>query len=165
MQTNDLHPFAEQRGWQLVGEYVDRCTGSKESRPELNRLMADAKRGKFDIVVVWKLDRYARSLKQLVNSVAEFAELGIKFVSLKDDIDLTTASGKLMFHVISAMAEFEHSLIQERVRAGLRNARAKGKKLGRPEVAAVVASRQTLWRRRKRAAAVTASAADSITVQ
>src|ERR1019366_8675917 len=96
MQTNDLRPFAEQRGWEIVGEYIDHCTGSKESRPELNRLMADAKLGRFDIVCVWKLDRYARSLKQLVNSVAEFAELGIKFVSLKDDIDLTTASGKLM---------------------------------------------------------------------
>ena len=155
MQTNDLKPFAAQRGWELVGEYTDYCTGSKESRPELNRLLADAKLGKFDIVVVWKLDRYARSLKQLVNSVAAFAEQGVQFVSVKDDIDLTTASGRLMFHVISAMAEFERSLIQERVRAGLRNARAKGKVLGRAKgsIDPTATSRTTLWRRTRALAA------------
>jgi DNA invertase Pin-like site-specific DNA recombinase len=152
VQLNDMRPFAESRDWQLVGEYVDHCTGSKESRPELNRLLADARQRKFDVIVVWKLDRFARSLKHLVIALAEFESLGVQFVSLKDNLDLTTASGRLMFQIIGAMAEFERSLIQERVRAGLRNARAKGKRLGRPEVAEGVASRQTLWRRRKRAA-------------
>ena len=104
------------------------------------------------MIVVWKLDRFARSLKHLVIALAEFESLGVQFVSLKDNLDLTTASGRLMFQIIGAMAEFERSLIQERVRAGLRNARAKGKRLGRPEVAEGVASRQTLWRRRKHAA-------------
>jgi DNA invertase Pin-like site-specific DNA recombinase len=156
VQLNDLRPFAESRAWQVVGEYVDHCTGSKESRPELNRLLADARQRKFDVIVVWKLDRFARSLKHLVIALAEFESLGVQFVSLKDNLDLTTASGRLMFQIIGAMAEFERSLIQERVRAGLRNARAKGKRLGRPEVAASVASRQTIWRRRKRAEAATA---------
>lgn len=155
VQLNDLRPFAESRGWQLVGEYIDQgVSGSQESRPELNRLMADAKRRKFDVIVVWKLDRFARSLKHLVVALAEFESLAVQFVSLKDNLDLTTASGRLMFQIIGAMAEFERSLIQERVKAGLRNARAKGKTLGRPQAPAATASRQTLWRRRKRAVAM-----------
>jgi DNA invertase Pin-like site-specific DNA recombinase len=153
VQLNDMRPFAESREWSLAAQYVDHCTGSKESRPELNRLLADARQRKFDVIVVWKLDRFARSLKHLVTALAEFESLGVQFVSLKDNLDLTTASGRLMFQIIGAMAEFERSLIQERVRAGLRNARAKGKRLGRPEAPTATASRQTLWRRRKRAEA------------
>lgn len=161
VQLNDLRPFAESRAWSVVGDYIDRVSGSKESRPELNRLMADAKQRKFDVIVVWKLDRFARSLKHLVVALAEFESLGVQFVSLKDNLDLTTPSGRLMFQIIGAMAEFERSLIQERVRAGLRNARAKGKRLGRPEAPAATASRQTLWRRRKREAALIVSAGDN----
>lgn len=150
MQLNDLRPFAGARGWQLLADpYVDRLTGSVEARPALNRLMADARSRKFDVIVVWKLDRFARSLKHLVNALAEFEALGIAFVSLRDSLDLTTPSGRLMFHVIAAMAEFEKSLIQERVCAGLRNARAKGKQLGRPQLTGTELSRTTLWRRRK----------------
>ena len=109
-------------------------SGAKDSRPHLNRLMTDAKQRHFDAVLVWKLDRFARSLKHLVNALAEFEALGVAFISLKDNLDLTTPSGRLMFQIIGAMAEFERSLIQERVRAGLRNARNKGRKLGRPRV-------------------------------
>jgi hypothetical protein len=90
-----------------------------------NRLMADAHRRKFDAVLVWKLDRFARSLKQLVNAPAEMDALGVAFVSLRDNLDLSTPSGRLMFQIIGAMAEFERALIQERVRAGLRHARHK----------------------------------------
>jgi DNA invertase Pin-like site-specific DNA recombinase len=153
MQLNDLRPFAAARGWQLLTDpYVDRLTGSVEARPALNRLMADAKARKFDIVCVWKLDRFARSLKHLINALAEFEALGVAFVSLRDNLDLTTPSGRLMFQIIGAMAEFERSLIQERVCAGLRNARAKGRTLGRPRLQSVAtASRTTLWRRRKQA--------------
>jgi DNA invertase Pin-like site-specific DNA recombinase len=96
--------------------------------------MAGAHSRTFDILLVWKLDRFARSLKHLVTAIDEFEALGVQFVSLRDNLDLTTPSGRLMFHVIGAMAEFERALIQERVRAGLRNARAKGKRLGRPTV-------------------------------
>ncbi len=97
--------------------------------------MADAKQRRFDTVLVWKLDRFGRSLRHLVNALAELEALGVAFISLKDNLDLGTPSGRLMFQIIGAMAEFERSLIQERVRAGLRNARAKGKKLERPKKA------------------------------
>jgi DNA invertase Pin-like site-specific DNA recombinase len=132
MQLRELREYAKHRELTIIGEYVDRLSGSKESRPALNRLMADASARKFDAVLVWKLDRFARSLKHLVNALAEFEALGVAFVSLRDNLDLSTPSGRLMFQIIGAMAEFERSLIQERVRAGLRNARAKGKRLGRP---------------------------------
>ncbi len=132
MQLRELREFCSRRGWQATQEYVDRVSGSKDSRPAINQLMADAGRRKIDAVLVWKLDRFGRSLKHLVNSIAELESLGVAFVSLRDNLDLSTPSGRLMFHVISAMAEFERTLIQERVKAGLRNARAKGKRLGRP---------------------------------
>src|SRR5947209_3720189 len=133
MQTRELRQFAEARGWQVAGEYVDAgVSGAKDSRPELNRLMADAKRRRFDIVLVWKLDRFGRSLRHLVNALAEFESLNIAFVSLSDNLDLSTPSGRLMFQIIGAMAEFERELIRERVKAGMRNAKAKGTRIGRP---------------------------------
>jgi DNA invertase Pin-like site-specific DNA recombinase len=96
--------------------------------------MADACRRRFDAILVWKIDRFGRSLRHLVNSLAELAALGVAFISLRDNLDLSTPSGRLMFQIIGAMAEFERALIQERVRAGIRNARSKGKRLGRPRV-------------------------------
>jgi DNA invertase Pin-like site-specific DNA recombinase len=133
MQLRELREFAQRRGWEITAEYVDRgVSGSKDRRPSLDQLMAAAKARKFDVMAVWKMDRFARSLKHLVNALAEFEALGIAFVSLRDNLDLTTPSGRLMFQIIGAMAEFERALIQERVRAGLRNAIAKGKRLGRP---------------------------------
>jgi DNA invertase Pin-like site-specific DNA recombinase len=146
MQTRELEEYCQRRGWELAGCYIDNgISGSEESRPELDRLMTDARQRKLDVVLVWKLDRFGRSLKHLVNALAEFEALGITFASLKDNLDLSTPSGRLMFQIIGAMAEFEKSLIQERVRAGLRNARAKGRKLGRPRVA-VDASRIAVLR-------------------
>ena len=103
-------------------------------------IVTDAHRRKFDAVLVWKIDRFGRSLKHLVNALADLCAYGVAFVSFRDNLDLSTPSGRLMFQIIGAMAEFERSLIQERVKAGLRNARAKGKRLGRP-VASVDASR------------------------
>jgi DNA invertase Pin-like site-specific DNA recombinase len=135
MQLAELREYAARRGWEIVEEFTDQgVSGSKESRPALNRLMADACRRRFDAVLVWKIDRFGRSLKHLVNSLAELAALGVAFISLRDNLDLSTPSGRLMFQIIGAMAEFERALIQERVRAGLRNARAKGRRLGRPRV-------------------------------
>jgi DNA invertase Pin-like site-specific DNA recombinase len=135
MQLTELREYADRRGWQISDEYTDQgISGSKESRPALNRLMADAHRRKTDAVLVWKIDRFGRSLKHLVNSLAELAARGVAFISLRDNLDLSTPSGRLMFQIIGAMAEFERALIQERVRAGLRNARAKGRRLGRPRV-------------------------------
>src|SRR5271154_101659 len=135
MQLSELREYAGRRGWQIVEEFIDQgVSGCKESRPALNRLMSDACRRRFDAILVWKIDRFGRSLKHLVNSLAELAALGVAFVSLRDNIDLSTPSGRLMFQIIGAMAEFERALIQERVRAGIRNARAKGRQLGRPRV-------------------------------
>src|SRR6266571_4929806 len=134
------------RGWEIIDEYTDHgISGSRESRPQLNRLMGDAQQRKFDAVLVWKVDRFGRSLRHLVNALAELGALGVAFISLRDNLDLSTPSGRLMFAVIGAMAEFERALIQERVRAGLRNARNKGKRLGRPRVM-VDASRITFLR-------------------
>jgi DNA invertase Pin-like site-specific DNA recombinase len=134
MQLSELREYASRRGWSIACEYVDRgVSGSKESRPELNQLMADAHRRKFDAILVWKIDRFGRSLKHLVNALADLCAYGVAFISFRDNLDLSTPSGRLMFQIIGAMAEFERSLIQERVRAGLRNARARGKRFGRPK--------------------------------
>jgi DNA invertase Pin-like site-specific DNA recombinase len=134
MQLRELREYTKHRELVIVDEYIDRMTGSKDSRPALNRLMADACQRRFDAVLVWKLDRFGRSLRHLVNAIAELEALGVAFISFRDNLDLTTPSGRLMFQIIGAMAEFERALIQERVRAGLRNACAKGKRLGRPRV-------------------------------
>lgn len=147
LQLTELRAFCTSRGWTIAAEYVDRgVSGSKESRPELDKMIAAARRRDIDVIAVWKLDRFARSLKHLVTAVADFEALGVEFVSLRDTIDLTTPAGRLMFQVIGAMAEFERSLIRERVIAGVDRARAKGKRLGRPSKKGKV-SRQTLWRR------------------
>jgi DNA invertase Pin-like site-specific DNA recombinase len=135
MQTHELHQFCEARGWIIAGEYLDEgISGAKDSRPELNRLMADAHRRRFDAVVVWKFDRFARSVSHLLRALETFKALGIEFVSLSEQVDTSTPTGRMIFTVLGAVAELERSLIAERVRAGLRNARAKGKRLGRPRV-------------------------------
>jgi DNA invertase Pin-like site-specific DNA recombinase len=133
MQLVELREYAVRRGLTIHQEYIDQgVSGAKESRPALNRLIVDAKRCKFDAVMVWKIDRFGRSLKHLVNSLADLSAYRIAFISLRDNLDLSTPSGRLMFQIIGAMAEFERALIQERVKAGLRNAKAKGKRIGRP---------------------------------
>ncbi|SRR5229473_798495 len=135
LQTRELEEFVERRGWQLAGEYVDLgISGSKVRRPELDRLMADAQRHQFDVVIVWKFDRFARSVSHLLRALETFQALGIDFVSLSESLDTSTPAGKMVFTVLGAVAELERSLIVERVKAGLRNARAKGKRLGRPRV-------------------------------
>ena len=135
MQTREVREYCDRRGWQVVGEYVDAgVSGAKDSRPELNRLIADAHRRRFDAIIVWKFDRFARSVSHLLRALETFNALGIAFVSLSEQIDTTTPTGRMIFTVLGAVAELERSLIAERVRAGLRNARAKGKQLGRPRV-------------------------------
>ncbi len=136
VQTRELKEYCQRRGWKLAGEYVDTgISGAKEKRPELDKLMADAHRRRFDAVVVWKFDRFARSVSHLLRALETFKALGIEFVSLSEQVDTSTPTGKMVFTVLGAVAELERSLIAERVRAGLRNARAKGKRLGRPRKA------------------------------
>jgi DNA invertase Pin-like site-specific DNA recombinase len=135
MQLTELREFAAKRGWQVVGEFVDiGVSGSKDSRPQLDAMMRLAKVRKLDVIAVWKLDRFGRSLRHLVDTLAELKAVGVAFVSLRDNLDLTTPAGRMMFHVIGAMAEFERELIRERVKAGLAHARSKGRIGGRPKV-------------------------------
>jgi DNA invertase Pin-like site-specific DNA recombinase len=133
MQLRELREYCERRKWPIAGEYVDEgISGSKERRPQLDKLMADAHRRRFDAVIVWKFDRFARSVSHLLRALETFNALGIAFVSLSESLDTSTPAGKMVFVVLGAVAELERSLIVERVKAGLRNARAKGKRLGRP---------------------------------
>jgi DNA invertase Pin-like site-specific DNA recombinase len=135
MQTREICEYCDRRGWDVAGEYVDvGISGAKEKRPELDRLMSEAHRRRFDVVVVWKFDRFARSVGFLLRALETFKTLGIEFVSLSEQVDTSTPTGKMVFTVLGAVAELERSLIAERVRAGLRNARAKGKRLGRPPI-------------------------------
>jgi DNA invertase Pin-like site-specific DNA recombinase len=135
VQARELREYATRRGWDVIQEYTDNgVSGAKESRPALDRLMQDARRRKFDGVLCWKLDRIGRSLKHLVNLLAELEAVGIALVSFSDNLDLSTPQGRLMFQIIGAMAEFERSLTVERVKAGIAHARSKGKRLGRPKV-------------------------------
>jgi DNA invertase Pin-like site-specific DNA recombinase len=133
MQTRELREYCERRGWTVAGEYVDiGISGTKEKRPGLDRLMGDAHRRRFDAVVVWKFDRFARSVSHLLRALETFKTQGIDFVSYSEQMDTSTPAGKMVFTVLGAVAELERSLIVERVKAGLRNARAKGKRIGRP---------------------------------
>jgi DNA invertase Pin-like site-specific DNA recombinase len=133
MQTRELTEYCERRGWAVVGEYVDPgISGAKDSRPQLDLLMDEAHKRSFSAVVVWKFDRFARSVSHLLRALETFRALGIEFVSLTEQVDTTTPMGKMIFTVLGSVAELERSLVVERVRAGMRNARAKGKLIGRP---------------------------------
>jgi DNA invertase Pin-like site-specific DNA recombinase len=133
MQLRDLRAYCAARGFDLVREYVDvGQSGAKDSRPELNILMGDARKRQFDAIVVWRFDRFARSTKHLLLALEEFRTLGIQFISYQENIDTSSALGQALFTIVSVVAELERNLIRERVTAGIRNARANGKRLGRP---------------------------------
>jgi DNA invertase Pin-like site-specific DNA recombinase len=135
LQLDALRDLAARRGWKLAEEYLDHgVSGSKDRRPALDKLLADAHRGKFAVLAVWKLDRLARSVRHLVLLADELRVLGIDLVSVEDTIDTTTPSGRFTFHVLGAVAELERELIRERTIAGLHAARRRGAKLGRPRV-------------------------------
>ncbi len=133
MQTRELTEYCQRRGWEVFDLYVDNgVSGKKDSRPALNRLMADAHARRFDVVACWRFDRFSRSVSHLCRALETFNALDIQFVSLCEQVDTSTPTGKLVFTILGAVAEGERNLIAERVRSGLRNARAKGKRLGRP---------------------------------
>lgn len=133
-QLAELHRFASARGWDVV-DYVDRgVSGAKDRRPALDEFLVSAKRRKFDVLLVWRLDRLGRNLRHLVMLIEELQALGVQFVSLAEGIDATTPAGKLQMHILAAIAEFERARIAERVRAGLARVRAAGQRLGRPRV-------------------------------
>jgi DNA invertase Pin-like site-specific DNA recombinase len=133
-QELDLRQLAEQRGLEIVEVYADYASGAKTSRPALDRLMADARRGQFDIVLVWAADRLARSVTHFLAVLDELQRLNVQFLSYREALDTSGALGKAVLTIVSVVAELERSLIVERVRAGLRRARLEGRRLGRPRV-------------------------------
>jgi len=140
VQLQELRAYCARRGWTVFSEYVDRgISGAKERRPQLDRLLVDCRKRRVDAVVVYRYDRFARSLRQLVNALEEFRSLGIEFVSLHEGVDTSTPNGRLVFGIFASIAEFERELIRDRVRSGLAHARACGKRLGRPRAVVDVA--------------------------
>jgi DNA invertase Pin-like site-specific DNA recombinase len=136
VQEQPLRDLASHRGWVIHRVYSDRMSGAKSDRPGLKALMQDARRGRFDLLLVWRFDRFARSVEQLVTALAEFRTLGVDFISHQEALDTSTPMGKATFTIIAAMAELERSVIRERVQAGLdyarRNGTKSGKAIGRP---------------------------------
>lgn len=132
LQLKDLRQYASARGWKVFSEYVDKGeSGAKDRRPQLDRLMEDARKRRIDGILLWKLDRFGRSLKSLVTTLEELRGLGVQFVSYTENLDFSTPAGRAMANLIGVFAEFERDLIRERVKAGIQNARSKGKRLGR----------------------------------
>jgi DNA invertase Pin-like site-specific DNA recombinase len=131
VQKQELAQYIAARGWQVISTFEDHATGTNTNRTDFRRMMADARARRFDSIVVYRLDRAFRSLSDMLMTLQELNDLGVAFVSLRDGIDLSTATGKLMAHVLGAFAEFEASLLRMRVRAGLDAARRKGVRLGR----------------------------------
>jgi DNA invertase Pin-like site-specific DNA recombinase len=135
MQTRELREYCQRRAWEIEGEYVDAgVSGAKERRPQLDSLLVACRKRRVDAVVVYRYDRFARSLRQLVNALEEFRSLGIEFISLHEGVDTSTPNGRLIFGIFASIAEFERELIQDRVKSGIAAARSKGKRLGRPRV-------------------------------
>ena len=133
LQYDGLRGYAERAGLDVVQDYCDvAVSGRREGRPQLNALMAAARNREIDCVLVWKFDRFARSTRHLLTALEEFDHLGVRFVSVQDQIDTSSPMGRAMFTIIGAMAELESSLISERVTAGMRAAQARGRHLGRP---------------------------------
>src|ERR1700739_4245432 len=136
LQLRDLRAYCAARGFSVQREYVDVGeSGAKDSRPQLNELMAAARKRHFDAVVVWRFDRFARSTKHLLLALEEFRALGIQFVSYQENMDTSSPLGQALFTIVSAVAQLERDLIRERVTAGIRNARENGRRLGRPKSA------------------------------
>jgi DNA invertase Pin-like site-specific DNA recombinase len=135
VQTRELREHCLRRGWEIADEYIDSgISGTKERRPQLDRLLADCRRRRVDIVLVYRYDRFARSLRHLVNALEEFRALGIDFISLHEGVDTSTPNGRLVFGIFASIAEFERELIRDRVKSGIAAARSKGTTLGRPRV-------------------------------
>jgi DNA invertase Pin-like site-specific DNA recombinase len=135
LQYDGLHAYAERAELQIVGDYCDiAVSGRREGRPRLNALMASVRNREVDCVLVWNFDRFARSTRHLLIALEEFDHLGVRFISVQDQIDTASPMGRAMFTIIAAMAELESSLISERVTAGMQAARSRGKHLGRPRL-------------------------------
>ena len=134
-QLIQLREYAKRRNFEIIGEFIDYASGTSEERKQYKLMMEAAKKRKIDVVLVWLYDRFARSTQALVNALKEFKNLGIDFISYQENIDTTTPTGELIFHVMASLAQFESSLISERVKAGMQRAKAQGKNISRPKLA------------------------------
>ncbi|MBV6418860.1 MAG: Transposon Tn3 resolvase [Ignavibacteriaceae bacterium] len=134
MQLTDLRAYAKARKLNVVKEYVDYASGSRSDRENYKKLFDDVRKRKTDTALVWKFDRFARSTKELINALEEFNNLGVDFISYKENIDTSSPAGKILFTMISAFAEFERAIIRERVKAGMEKAKVRGAKIGRPKI-------------------------------
>lgn len=154
-QLKPLREYAGRRGFRVMGEFIDRASGRGDERPQYQELRAAVRRRAVDVVLVWRYDRFARSTHSLVNALSEFDSLGVDFISLQEGIDTTTPQGKLVFTIMAGLAEFESSLIGDRVRAGMARARSEGKRIGRaPLDASMVARIVDMRRQRKSISAI-----------
>lgn len=134
MQISALNDYCKARGWSVFNQYVDiGVSGTKDRRPALDQLMDAARKRQFDTVAVWRFDRFARSTRHLLTALEEFRSLGVEFISYQENIDTASPLGKAIFVIVGAMAELERNIIVERVKSGIRTARAKGKRIGRPK--------------------------------
>jgi DNA invertase Pin-like site-specific DNA recombinase len=133
-QEAEIKNYTQSRGWGVKGVFKDKASGAAGSRPALDQLMAQCKRGQADVVLVWKFDRFARSVSHLLSALQIFKDCGVEFVSVSEQIDTSTPTGKLVFTVLGAVSELERTLIAERTRLGLQQARRRGKILGRPAI-------------------------------
>ena len=129
-----LREYAKNRNFEIIGEFIDYASGTSGDRKEYKRMLNLAKKRKLEVVLVWRYDRFARSTQALVNALKEFKILGIDFISYQENIDTTTPTGELIFHVMASLAQFESSLISERVKAGMQRAKAQGKNISRPKL-------------------------------
>lgn len=134
-QLTQLREYALRRNFEIIGEFIDFASGTTQDRIQYKLMMAAAKKRKLDVVLVWRYDRFARSTQALVNAMKEFQSMGIDFISYQENIDTTTPTGELIFHVMASLAQFESSLISQRVKAGMARAKAQGKRISRPPLA------------------------------
>jgi DNA invertase Pin-like site-specific DNA recombinase len=149
-QLRLLRDYADRRGFEVAGEFIDYASGMRNDRPQYKRLMEAARRREVDVVLVWRYDRFARSTQALVNALLEFRALGVDFISYQENVDTTTPQGELVFGLMASLAQFESSLIGERVRAGMVRAKAQGKRVSRPPIPEATRRRiEELWREGK----------------
>lgn len=135
-QLRLLREYADRRGFHIQGEYVDTAPGTTEERGQYRIMLELARKRKLDVALVWRYDRFARSTRALVNALKEFQSLRVDFISYQENIDTTTPTGELIFHAMASLAQFESALISQRVRAGMARAKAQGKHIARPRLAA-----------------------------
>src|SRR5262245_23933699 len=137
-QLRALREYAARRGFVSAGEYVDYASGTRKDRPQYQALLAAVRKRQIDVILVWRYDRFARSTQALVNALQEFHRVGVDFISYRENIDTTTPQGELIFTVMASLAQFERTLISKRVKAGMARAKAQGKRISRPPIAAAL---------------------------